>query len=449
VPGTPIVVESVEVTSSPPAEGQGNAQRAPAAPMLPGEARIDLGDPGGAIGVRLVDSGDGTTVPGAAGPPDDIRRGRANAPVGLYFYFRVTEPLLKQSACVGLRATFFDDPALAGKNANVTLSYTNARSSGPADLPNTFSMAEGAVRFAGTGRWIQHVWVVEDAGFRTFMQGFADFRLAVGSKLPVVVQSVELAAGHPPVDGPKDAELLRRMTPRVLTLLRTHLARASVVEALGAETSLTEIERAAAIRVAGALSEPAALDLNARSWKLARSAGGTAADYAEALRLAELALARESSNQRYITNTLGVAQYRAGRCEEALATLRRSARSNASHPEPYPPAFDLVGLALCHEKLEQGPEALFLLRIAKLSAGDAPGGDLADFLKEAERDIPLRPEWTPMVEALVAGLQQGETLEAIEALPADALDAAGRELPRRMLRALAETGAEKLVFLRR
>jgi WD40 repeat protein/Tfp pilus assembly protein PilF len=75
-------------------------------------------------------------------------------------------------------------------------------------------------------------------------------------------------------------------------------------------------------------------------------------DPAKALPLAERAV-RLAPNQASYLNTLGVAQYRAGKYADARATLEKSLRAGAGRSD----AFDLYFLALCHHRLGDAVKA--------------------------------------------------------------------------------------------
>ncbi|MGH2627655.1 MAG: hypothetical protein ACRDHY_13505, partial [Anaerolineales bacterium] len=88
--------------------------------------------------------------------------------------------------------TVFDDPARAG--VGLYLQYTNADSTGAGDIPNTFfPLAGPPVRsLAGTGEWTVLAWDIVDAGFRSFQQGQADFRIGTTDGGRVCFDQVEL-----------------------------------------------------------------------------------------------------------------------------------------------------------------------------------------------------------------------------------------------------------------
>src|SRR5262249_58295321 len=69
--------------------------------------------------------------------------------------------------------------------------------------------------------------------------------------------------------------------------------------------------------------------LNEAAWRVVRDRRASPDEYARALEQAEEAV-RGAPENGYILNTLGVAQYRAGRYADALATLTKSEKMNAT-----------------------------------------------------------------------------------------------------------------------
>jgi tetratricopeptide (TPR) repeat protein len=103
-----------------------------------------------------------------------------------------------------------------------------------------------------------------------------------------------------------------------------------------------------------------------------------------ALTLAEKAVALEPGNSNY-RNTLGVAMYRLGLCEDAITILEPNVKSSGQHA-----AFDLYFLAMSYHRLGQPAAARRCFNRANataqaatdLSAGQRQ--ELADFRAEAE-----------------------------------------------------------------
>jgi hypothetical protein len=151
---------------------------------------------------------DGENMFVVCGPEGDLREARSNlggddptpdAPDSL-FYFTVTDPPIKGQEVFRLEVEVYDDPLLAG--VVLFLQYTNRDSTGPADIPNTFfPLAAPPVRtLAGTGAWTILAWDLEDAGFRSFQQGVADFRVGVVGSARICVDTVRLSFFPRPVD---------------------------------------------------------------------------------------------------------------------------------------------------------------------------------------------------------------------------------------------------------
>jgi serine/threonine protein kinase/WD40 repeat protein len=99
------------------------------------------------------------------------------------------------------------------------------------------------------------------------------------------------------------------------------------------------------------IPERLAMCCNNRAWELANRSAPQR-DPNEALALAQRAVALDP-NQGIFLNTLGVAQYRAGRNAEAVATLQRSLKANAGQFA----AFDLLFLAMAHYRLNHIEQA--------------------------------------------------------------------------------------------
>src|SRR5262245_15262732 len=164
-------------------------------------AAVDLGTTDAAAGLENTQRGDGTDGENDAltcGPAGRERQARRNRGPGdaldpdIYLYFRVVDSTVKAARALRVYATFFDDPAFASSPVEVRLHYTNAAATGPADLANTFAGHPKAWGLAGSGQWVRHLWRIEDAGFRNFMQGTSDFRLVIGGQ--VCTDRVEVRA---------------------------------------------------------------------------------------------------------------------------------------------------------------------------------------------------------------------------------------------------------------
>jgi WD40 repeat protein/serine/threonine protein kinase len=161
------------------------------------------------------------------------------------------------------------------------------------------------------------------------------------------------------------------------------LPRADVQAQIRSQKSLSEPVRRAALSLAESWPEDAS-GLNQASWDVVRRPDAGAEAIRQALRLAEAAC-RLEPNQGYYLNTLGVAQYRAGQYEEALATLTRSEPLNAAAETSHPA--DLAFLAMAHYQLghkAQAQATLERLRAALKSPRWAKSAESQDFLREAE-----------------------------------------------------------------
>jgi hypothetical protein len=128
-----------------------------------------------------------------------------------------------------------------------------------------------------------------------------------------------------------------------------------------------------------------AVFLNGAAWQIVRLARNSADRYHWGLRLAEKATRLNPKNGDMM-NTLGVAQYRAGRYSEALATLTRSRQMSAGLGNSDLPA-DLSFLALTEERLGHHAQAvtyLGRLREELKKPANARNTEGRDFLREAE-----------------------------------------------------------------
>ncbi len=136
---------------------------------------------------------------------------------------------------------------------------------------------------------------------------------------------------------------------------------------------------------------PKSFRLNAQSWEIVIQTKLPAEKHQAAL---EMALEANSliPGRGPMLNTLGVAQYRAQKYQEALTTLTRSAKLNAplfGGESPY----DLVFLAMTHFHLNSKAKAANLLKKVKSLTEKAKQKDteLDAFIKEAESLIQSPP----------------------------------------------------------
>ena len=136
-----------------------------------------------------------------------------------------------------------------------------------------------------------------------------------------------------------------------------------------------------------AYSEPLSRKLNAQSWKIVKEPKLSSEKYQAALKMSVKANAL-IPNSGAVLNTLGVAQYRAKKYQDALITLNRSAKLNAAQFGS-DSLYDLVFVAMTHFQLDAKQKATELLGKVKLSAKKAKNNDaeLDGFIKEAEMII--------------------------------------------------------------
>src|SRR5262249_3728468 len=127
-------------------------------------------------------------------------------------------------------------------------------------------------------------------------------------------------------------------------------------------------------------------------WATVQSSGHSREDYLRALRYIEAACRIEPESGSFL-NTLGVAQYRVGRDEAALATLTRSDRGNAAAFQGSIPQ-DLAFLAIAHYRLghrDLALAALTRLRDAMKKPRWSTDSEAQSFLREAEALIGTAP----------------------------------------------------------
>jgi len=160
--------------------------------------------------------------------------------------------------------------------------------------------------------------------------------------------------------------------------------RADVLERLRTLPGLSRTQRQAAFAVARTYHESAGL-LNRSAWGLAKLPGRAATAYQKALRYSEEACQLEPKNGLYL-NTLGVAYYRVGNYEKALATLQRSDEINKTQFKGSIPD-DLAFLAMTQQQLGHAKEAQAELQRLRGRMKDprwAQDAEAQGFLREAE-----------------------------------------------------------------
>jgi tetratricopeptide (TPR) repeat protein len=135
-----------------------------------------------------------------------------------------------------------------------------------------------------------------------------------------------------------------------------------------------------------------ALELNNTSWEVVRKPGLAAAAYRQGLLQAQNACRLTPDNGSYL-NTLGVAQYRVGDYQSALATLTRSEKLNAVfYKGPFPG--DLAFLAMAHHRLGQKEQAQSMLKRLREAIGQPKwkkDEESQAFFREAETLLGLQP----------------------------------------------------------
>jgi Tol biopolymer transport system component len=186
---------------------------------------------------------------------------------------------------------------------------------------------------------------------------------------------------------PVPAEVWRQrwLVGQVASLFEELLLREEVLAALYKDPTLGGTDREFALRVAQA-HEEAPVQLHKVVWKVvyARDSGKEA--YARALRWAEAV--RLTPQEGMTLNTLGVAQYRVGRYAEALASLTKSDKLNATKERSFP--HDLAFLAMARHQLGKKDEAkatLARLREVMKQPVWAKQAESQGFLREAEELI--------------------------------------------------------------
>ncbi|RMH04953.1 MAG: hypothetical protein D6702_01825 [Planctomycetota bacterium] len=122
---------------------------------------------------------------------------------------------------------------------------------------------------------------------------------------------------------------------------------------------------------------------NQEAWYSVRYAGAPAEQYARGLAAAKRAVELQPDNPWYL-NTLGVALYRNGHYEEALATLTRSDELNHANGIGYDPAGDALFQAMCLWQLGRQEEARQRLAECEDLVGPDSDEETLTFWEEAK-----------------------------------------------------------------
>jgi WD40 repeat protein len=210
----------------------------------------------------------------------------------------------------------------------------------------------------------------------------------VGGDRWLPVQTVHIWDARPVTE---EVRLEREAASCYHCLAETLLLKAEIAERIRRDRSISEAARQQALFLAEHYRDDP-YQLREASWAVVHRPGAAAEDYRQALRWAEAASRLEPAQDKplpgpFIT-TLGVAQYRAGQYQQALATLIRADKLNASHGESIPA--DLAFLAMARHRLGQKEQALADLRqlrqlLTKPKVIDWTKDEEAkDFLREAE-----------------------------------------------------------------
>jgi WD40 repeat protein/serine/threonine protein kinase len=172
---------------------------------------------------------------------------------------------------------------------------------------------------------------------------------------------------------------VRDAAPLVDALFDEWISSADVIHQLQIDTSLEPKRRETAIRLAGFRGDdPMGLYYDCGQIVLSPDAEPKA--YARALRMAETAWIQRPENN-YFLSLLGVAQYRAGEYEKAVATLERAQQKGRSVPR------DVAFLAMAQHELGRSDASratLALLRELMRKKRWADDKEYLGFLREAE-----------------------------------------------------------------
>jgi hypothetical protein len=185
----------------------------------------------------------------------------------------------------------------------------------------------------------------------------------IGLAVMVAVAKGQIDWGFfPENEAPKtDANDLARRRPvpqdavalRVRYLFDCLVRKSDVIAHLRRDKALTEEFREAALQLAEAQPQDAN-ELNNASWYVVRQPWDSKASYAHAMLMAQEACRLVPRTGAYI-NTLGVAQYRLGLYDQALATLHESTPMNGILMTPPPVLAPSLAVGLAPAPGGQGP----------------------------------------------------------------------------------------------
>jgi len=135
----------------------------------------------------------------------------------------------------------------------------------------------------------------------------------------VLLESVEPVGGH------ESRRIANSAHNLVDELYEEHGLYEEVISRLGEDNTIAEPVRSKALRIAKARIKQDAGTLNWQAWSVIFSTDRSDVEYREALEKFEKAVSYNPNNYRYIAH-LGVAQYRVGAYEQAVATLARAGK---------------------------------------------------------------------------------------------------------------------------
>jgi WD40 repeat protein len=197
---------------------------------------------------------------------------------------------------------------------------------------------------------------------------------------PVRKIALQIANSRQGEDAWKDAGKI------VEQLYQKHGYYYDVINELQTDKTIAEPVRKIALQIANYRKRGEPNKLNGESWQVVSSPDSDPNAYQQALAKAEKAISLDP-NDLNILNTLGVAQYRVGDYENAVATLTRCEKSRAdNHLEPAPE--NVAFLAMSLHKLDRADEAkaaLERLRSLCKEEGFAEDQEAQAFLAEAEK----------------------------------------------------------------